>query len=74
MSVKDIEKAQPKKDTYSAILTKETMKVDGIPGTKAKPRVFDRPRNTSFSTIEYADVTKRAEGSNRMTNPLMPTY
>ena len=65
MAVNDIEKAQPKKDTQSTITTKNTMKIEDIEGTKSRPRVFTRPRMTEFSTLEYADVTKKSIFLNR---------
>jgi hypothetical protein len=74
MAVDDIERAQPKKDTQSSIATKNTMKIEDIEGTKSRPRVFQRPRMTTFSTLEYSDVTKKSNFLNRSTNPLMPTY
>lgn len=50
------------------------MKVEDIAGTRSRPRVFNRPRMTDFSTLEYSDVTKKTNLLNRHTNPLMPTY
>ena len=74
MRVDDIEKAQPKKETFAAIKTKHTMKVDDIEGTHARARVFNRPRDTNFSTINYNDVTRSGRNNSRCTNPLMPVY
>lgn len=74
MAVNDIDKAQPKKDLYANIKTKEVMKIDDIEGAKARARVFNRPRDQSFSTINYNDVSGKMGGSTRSTNPLNPTY
>lgn len=35
------------------------MKIDDIEGTKSRPRVFNRPRDSAFTTIDYGDVTKK---------------
>jgi len=50
------------------------MEIGDIEGTKSRPRVYSRPRNASFSNIDYTDVTKTIAASKRQTNPLMPVY
>lgn len=74
MSVNDIEKAQPKKDTFAGMKTKNVMKLDDIEGTHARSRIFARPRDSNFSTINYNDVTRSGRNNDRCTNPLMPVY
>jgi hypothetical protein len=73
MNVNDIEKAQPKKDTYAAAKTKDLMKTKDIEGTSSRPRVFNRPRD-NFSSLFYNDVTRPTRQIERGTNPLMPVY
>ena len=65
----DIDGAKPKKDRY--FKTRETMKIDDINGTKSKPAP---KRSTSFSSLDYSDVTKNRFTSKRTTNPLNPYY
>ena len=74
MTVDDIDRARPKKDVHANVRTKEVMKIDDIEGSKPRSRVFNRPRDHSFSTINYNDVSGRLAGSTRTTNPLDPTY
>jgi hypothetical protein len=50
------------------------MKTDDIEGTHARPRVFNRPRDSNFSSINYNDVTRDKRHIQRGTNPLMPVY
>lgn len=73
MSVDDIDRARPKKDTQILIATRPALKIDDIEGTKSKSRIFYRPRD-NYSSIDYNDVSAKASGSKRCTNPLMPTY
>lgn len=74
MCVNDLEKAQPKKDFHNTMSTKQTMKIDDIEGTKARARVFNRPRDSHYNCMNYDDVTKNSSRFTRCTNPLMPTY
>lgn len=74
MKVDDIEKAQPKKDFRHTMGTKDVMKVDDIEGTRARPRIFTRPRDSHYTAFDYNDVTKKTNQFTRSTNPLMPKY
>lgn len=65
----DIEGAKPKKPKYFE--TRDTMKLDDIEGTRPKP---PPKRSTSYSSFDYADVTKDYFRTKRSTNPLNPTY
>lgn len=69
ISNEDIEGAQPKKPKYFA--TREIMRVGDIEGTKSKPYP---KRSTKYSSLDYSDVTKTQFKSQRMTNPLNPSY
>ena len=44
MLVDDIDRAKPKENAQAKIVTRETMKLDDIEGTKAKPRHQARAR------------------------------
>ena len=65
MNIDDIDKARPREDKHQKIKTKTIMEIGDIEGTKSRPRVYTRPRNASFSNIDYTDVTKTVVASKR---------
>jgi hypothetical protein len=65
----DIDGAKPKKPKY--FKTRDTMKIDDIDGTRSKPAP---KRSSSYSNLDYSDVTKDKFVTKRETNPLEPSY
>jgi hypothetical protein len=74
MDISDIQGARPKKDWHNNAKTKETNKIDDIPGTKAVFRHQERKNSAGFTTYDYRDVTQTNFMSKRTVNPLSPTY
>ena len=74
MTIDDIPGARPKKDWHTEARTKETNKIDDIPGTKAVPRHQERKNSAGFTTYDYRDVTQVHFQTKRHVNPLNPNY
>lgn len=74
MDISDIQGTKPKKDWHNNAKTKETNKIDDIPGTKAVPRHQERKNSAGFTTYDYRDVTQTNFMTKRHVNPLSPTY
>ena len=58
MYIDDIQGVRPKERAHTKWATKETMKLDDIDGTKAKPRHKARENSQGYSGFDYTDVTK----------------
>lgn len=74
MYIDDIEGVRPRDRAHTKWATKESMKLDDIEGTKAKPRHKERQNSQGYSGFDYTDVTKTQFVSKRSCNPLNPTY
>ena len=74
MSIIDIEGARPRKSKVIEIITRQTMRIDDIEGTKAKARHSPRQKAGGYDAYDYSDITKAQFVTTRMTNPLNPSY
>ena len=74
MNISDIPGAKPKRDWINEAKTKETNKIDDIPGTKARVRHSPRQNSAGYTSYDYTDVTKAHFISKRIANPMSPSY
>lgn len=74
MDVNDIEGARPTKVKVIEKAMRETMKIDDIGGTTSKVLHKPRARSPGYNNYDYSDITKAQFVSQRVVNPLNPTY
>jgi len=74
MAIDDIDKSKPKADMMAGRKTRDPMRLDDIPGTKANMRHKPRQNSGGYTGYDYSDVTKIERKSKRCSNPLDPTY
>jgi len=74
MDVNDIDGARPTKVKIIEKAKRETMKIDDIDGSNSRVLHKPRARSPGYNNYDYSDITKAQFVSQRVVNPLSPSY